>query len=1362
MVCVLDTTLFIVERLHTFRQTGEFSTLLHSSDKYAGWLKEADRILNLAPFQGNLEAHGTSYFSFLADLDNAIEKGEAYCKYSKTALNIDVTFMKRRLSSLQLLKNTEVTRQAAQQERCAPMGVLVSGSSCVAKSAFTQMLFNYFGALFDLDRSDEFRYVRNPNDEYWSNYTSSKWCIQLDDIAFMHPGKCAQIDPTTQDLLNVVNNVPYVPPQAALEDKGKTPVMARLVTATSNCIDLNAREYFWCPLAVRRRLPFVVDVTPKKEYMHANQIFINPAKLQRADGTFPNFWDIKVYRLVPVSDGQRDDAKLELEREFSEISEFLQFFGKACIEHENNQKRAMAANKDMKTVQVCKKCLAPLPHAHAHCEAVSLVNKHYDPAGYDDLPDLLDDDYVSDEDNEDEIPIVGRMNVQFGTVTLFQTLYLAILYFIAHTRAVLWLYEKAILYNICREQIFAIGASVYSETKMIQFISPLMQPSPRTRKALVCLGLLSATLAFYAASQYAARPAKSECTKKKAPVVQKDSAEDDCSECEFEEWTETLRPNFTPQGNIVGTTEDQLLKEESANVWYNPQIQLTSFDVPQASASIAKKEPAEIRDLLANNCVMLEVRGIGSNSKRIMRGVFIGGQQCLTNAHAFRKDIDVYEVTVIKQAVSLGVNGNFTFTIKRRDVAFNSTDLCLFDVTSMPPSKDITKYWDTSNHAPTSALELVRMNDGTVTMNSIFGISTIDAMPVEELGINVNILYGHSTLLTEDGMCGSICVGLSPRGPIICGLHILGRDHSVGILRVSLDDINSLRKQQCIAKRPIVQGCGSPMLSCSTRKHVVGQLHHKSMFRYITKGHLNIYGSFLGFRSAPKSKVTTTPLSSIALKHYGTELNYGKPAMSGWAPWRNNVLEMVEPKAIYDRATLRECQRGFTEEIISSLPDGWEGELIQLSDVAAVNGLPGVKYIDKISTATSMGAPWGETKKKHLVEAISERYPHGVDFKPEVWERVRAIEAKYDAGERAYPVFTGHLKDEATPLKKVAIKKTRLFSGSCIDWSLVVRKDLLTFIRLVQKNKTVFEAAPGLVTQSTEWGDLHTYLTTFGSDRIVAGDYGKFDKRMLADFILAAFDIIVELYRRAGHSEQFCTRLMCIGMDIAFPLSNVNGDLVEFFGTNPSGHPLTVILNSLVNSLYMRYCFLTLNPERSVSNFKQFVKLITYGDDNTMGVSPLTPWFNHTAIQAVLASIGVEYTMADKNSASVPFINIADCAFLKRRWVWDEEVQAYLAPLEEESIIKSLTVWVPSDTLDCYAQMVFVISSANNEYFFYGRKKFEEKHAFFKELLAQEPYCHYVTESTLPSFDSLLERFNRSSLRPVAVTSDDSAETKSS
>jgi hypothetical protein len=214
---------------------------------------------------------------------------------------------------------------------------------------------------------------------------------------------------------------------------------------------------------------------------------------------------------------------------------------------------------------------------------------------------------------------------------------------------------------------------------------------------------------------------------------------------------------------------------------------------------------------------------------------------------------------------------------------------------------------------------------------------------------------------------------------------------------------------------------------------------------------------------------------------------------------------------------------------------------------------------------------------------------------------------------------------------------------------------------------------------------------------------------------------------------------MAIGTDTAYPLMNIKGELVMFYGTNPSGHPLTVIVNSLVNSLYMRYAYAKLGYD--VGSFKQNVALMTYGDDNVMGVSDNVPHFNHTAVQKKLEEIGVVYTMADKESSSVPYIHVDDVAFLKRKWRFDEDIGAYVCPLDEDSIQKSLMCWLPSNTLVPEEQMVEVMKSAVNEYFWYGKSKFEKERNFLISLAHKEPYVFYVTDSTFPTWQELFDRF---------------------
>ncbi len=1275
-VCVIDVTLYICERLHEYSLTGQVSSFLSSSDNFKDWVTEADRIINLAPFTGNLAPHGTSYFSFLSDLRDSIEKGEAYVTYLKKTTQVDPRIMSAKLNHLKMLQNTEITRRAAQQERAAPMGILVYGSSSVGKSAFTKAVFNYYGALFDLDRDDQYRYVRNPLDEYWSNFDTSKWCIQLDDIAFKNPTKTNEIDSTLQDMLNVVNNVPYVPPQAALEDKGKTPVLAKLVIATTNCASLNAREYFWCPLAIRRRLPYVVSIKPKNEFLQDNMIFIDPLKLEAEDGAFPDFWNITVQRIVPRLSMNREFAELETVATFDHIDDFLQHFGKACFIHEQNQKKAMAKDKDMLKIEICKSCYKP------SCK------------------------------NE-------CVHVQFGdestriSYRIFNFIWDLILGLgITLTFFMFWLrftYTRRIALSFINRN-FGFLAYVDAMRLVERYRTDV-----RLRRAITCLSALTVAMGIY--SMYRSMQDKEH---------------------------ETDAVGLEVQGNIYGTTEEQLQKEDAQNVWYNPNIELTNFDMPIASTSMVGKTDSELRNLLSNNCVILKIRIDGEDSVRIMRGVFVSGHMCVTNGHAFKKHGETFTVQIIRQGGLTGLNSNVTFPIKRSQINFSKySDLCVFEVLHLPPFKNILKIWTDTEIYPSNAVELSRQLDGSLTMNKIFNLSTTN-IHVEELGGDYDVFLGVSNEVTEDGLCGSLVFSNTPRGPVIIGLHFLGNEHSVGILSVKKSEIEDL-----LPKKIIVQSGEKPLMECPDRKYVLGNVHHRSIIRYVENGNANTYGSFEGFRPKPKSKVCATPLQKEMLDHYGTTVGYGPPVMKGWEPWRNNIMPMLEKQVLHDQSILNECIESFAEDIINSLPIGWEKELVILSDRAAVNGLPGVKFIDRLNISSSMGFPWATTKKKYIYEDKDEKYPDGVNFTEEVWGKIRAIEEKYLRGERANPVYTGHLKDEAVPFAKIAKKKTRLFTAAPADWSVVVRKYLLSFVRLVQKNKFVFEAAPGVVCQSREWTDIFDYLTAFGRDRLVAGDYEKFDKNMLAHFILAAYEVIKIIFAKAGFENDVLTVLSCIAEDTAFPLCNINGDLIEFFGCNPSGHPLTVIINSLANSLYMRYCYRVLNPSQEVKSFKSNVHLLTYGDDNTFGVSRFIDWFNHTTIQRELKNIGVGYTMADKLAESVPFINIDEVSFLKRSWVWSDDLKAYMCPLEEESIIKSLTVWVPSGTIDQYKQMTQVISSASQEYFFYGKEKFEEKRNFFSTILSQYPYNLYVCDSTLPTYDQLVERHKRASCSRV-------------
>jgi len=325
--------------------------------------------------------------------------------------------------------------------------------------------------------------------------------------------------------------------------------------------------------------------------------------------------------------------------------------------------------------------------------------------------------------------------------------------------------------------------------------------------------------------------------------------------------------------------------------------------------------------------------------------------------------------------------------------------------------------------------------------------------------------------------------------------------------------------------------------------------------------------------------------------------------------------------------------------------------------------------------ATSCGFPMAGPKSKLV--SVSDRKVEGIscprDIDPKVLQEIAKLEECLLRGERINAVFKASLKDEPT---KIGKKKVRVFAGSNIYFTMLVRKYFLTISALMQENKKVFECAVGLNVESPEWTSMMKHVYKFGEDRVVAGDYKSFDGRMSPRFMLASFKILINLAERSGHYDSDDLMIMRgIATEICSPTYDYFGTLVQFYGSNPSGHPLTVVINSLVNSLYMRYVYYKIAQEEKwwrVPLYANVVSLLTYGDDNIMSVKKGYDAYNHTNIARVLAESDITYTMADKEAESVPFINGSEAGFLKHNAVWDDELKLYRAVIDESSISKML------------------------------------------------------------------------------------------
>lgn len=1292
--CMIDTLLFLGERGYALITTGEIEAIFHSGSNYEKWYDEVLKLNKQKHLIGR--PNGVSEFDYLERLERTIEKGEAVYKHCFRCKKPEARFVQSYLHSLTTLREDMIASKATRSLRKAPMGILFCSSSKVGKSSALKLALVHFWNVANLQKGKEFVYYVNQYANFLDGIKPYTHTIVMDEVAAVRKGT-VQEDVSLKYILQFINNMPCTPDQASLENKGKVAIAPELVAATTNVKDLNAAFYYSCASAVRRRFQYVFDVKPKDEY--STNGCLDSSKCPRAvPGEFQDlwWWTVEEVHPMPLSDQDKfNHPKLVKILDKAPLRDFLVWFTEAINAHRENQDRVMNSLDVMHDVVGCEKCTLPLNMC-----------------------------LCPDETEVQSEAMVIHVYVSFIEIFLR---YMLLIYSYSKVRRVIDrvnifsnIFQRAeesyfdILSSSPRRVFRRLGTRAFVEKKYPTFL----------------LGLATfLSTSFFIKKLYEMYVSYNE------KEVQEDAKD---------------KPEF-------GGVKPSKGSDERAPVWYKDSYTLSSFDVNNKTISNRGVSATEMADVLSKNLVHITSIKVSDDLYRSGKATCLTGQIYMTNNHNLVESMD--SLIVVNSSVTDGVSSNAQYSLHEDDIfRIPEKDLAFFVLRNAPSRKSIIDYFGNEDlQMRSKGVLLNRSKHGFVSMNNTLVCAIQRKFSFTDVEHNYNIncdMYSAPTeVKTEKGDCGSILVALSKLGPVILGFHSLGAtDHNKTFsIFVSKNEIERVMRH---FKKFSIQS-SEPMLSSESAQQKLSDLHFKSPVRYVEEGIATVYGSLVGFRPKRSSKVSNTILVPY-LKEYGYDIKYCAPPMNSWKPWRRALLDLSNPVLTMNSSILEACKNSMINDILTKLPST-ELKKLEVYDLfTTVNGAPGVSYVDKMPRSTSAGFPWKKSKKNFLTKIPAE---HGlqdpVEVSVEILERTQEIINRYKQGKRAMPVYSGNLKDEAITFAKKDIAKVRVFCSSPMDHTIAVRQHLLSYTRVAQNNRFVFEAAPGTIAQSHEWSEIYDYLTVFGTDRMVAGDYKAFDKRMPAEVILQAYDIIYELCKASGnYTEDQLQVILGIGYDTAFPLVDFNGDLVEFHGSNPSGHSLTVHINGLANSLYMRYCYYVLNPKKEVSSFQDNVKLMTYGDDNIMGVSHRVPWFNHTTIQETLDNVGITYTMADKEAKSVPYININDCSFLKRSWVFDEDVNSYLAPLEHDSIEKMLMIGVESTSLEEEERACVLIESALNEYFFYGRDVFEEKRKMLLHVARQANILDVAWKSTFPTWSTLVERFwdnspkSKQALRP--------------
>lgn len=1294
---LLDTLVFIYTRGVQCMKLGRIDPLYHDELMYSSWALKVGELKGKSHHLGNPEPHGFTLYEYLADVKHCLEQGHVMYK----AVQDDKSakpFVRKLVSELEIMHGNAISRRESQRSREAPFAVLLHGGSSIAKSTLTKLLFNYYGELHSLPTDDEFLYSRNPADEYWTNFNTTQWCVLMDDIAYLNPNKTTSVDKTLNEIIQVVNSTPFVPTQAALEDKGRTPMRAKLVLATTNTKDLKASTYFSCPLAIQRRLPYVVSVKPKEEYL-VHGCMLDGGKVPPIDGvSYPNYWDFMIYKVVPHElnqDGGTQYAQHELLHEFDDINNFLAWFGKTTHDFLEIQKKELKCKDLMSKIKVCKECYKP----EAVCSCLDVQSS-----------DQLDTVEYSEQMRQEVRTIENK-----GWVHRIQEFLIKCVIFFAFKLS----YFNQGLFNwflyLSIKPLLADypGALAYfAETIGYRQRMRLGGKSSDFIKIFLGVGATLAAGGFMYKFLF----------KKDEPIV-------------------------TPQGSVATKPQESVGSkpqkdiDEVVNVWYKDDYKVTSLDISRSTCSMKGLGFDKVAQLLHENCVTFISETDDYPDKRwVTRGFCVGGQYYLANNHGI-PSYPAHRLRVICSNENSGVREQYNIKLSSSMIyRWPERDLCLVWLPQCRPRRNYKSlFCQEGLKGVHQGYLLDRDRTGELRTNRILNVRR-ESMLIKDLNVKGEVWVMRSQKDTDRGDCGSICLSFDNCGPIILGIHVAKSEQNLRYsLRVTENDIDNMLSKFPV---PMVQS-GDVNYTSESVPQQLGPLNTKAEVRFIPDGNAIVYGSFNGHRTKPKSHVEPSPLSYV-LTDYGYKLTHGKPVMRGWEPWYNNLLPSLDSGTHIEVDTIMKCADSFAEDIVKGLDDEAKAKLIEYDDFTVTNGAAGVRFVDKINRNTSAGFPFNKSKK-HFINNIQPQHElqDPVEFDDEIMARVSKCADKYDNLTQYHPIYMASLKDEPRSFKKIKEKNTRVFTGGPVEHIFVTRRELLSYTKVMQENKFVSECAAGTIAQSVEWDHIYKYLTHFGEDRIFDGDHSKFDKSMEAVAILAVFRVITQVLEKCGASQEHINRCWCIGYDLAFAFINFNGTLIQMCKGHVSGEALTVLVNSHCNSLYLRYAYSKVHPMKICSDFKKNITLMTYGDDFVGGVNPYCGFFNFRVLKGELAKIGLKITPADKEAGDYDLMNIQKINFLKRNFRFEHEFQRYVCPLDVESIRKSLMVNVKSKTIPEEMQSAQCIGSAVREYFWYGRETFEKERSFLQHIVSLTPEVEvYVDGSTFPTWRELHNQYN--------------------
>ncbi|ACK76423.1 205 kDa polyprotein [Cucurbit mild mosaic virus] len=509
---------------------------------------------------------------------------------------------------------------------------------------------------------------------------------------------------------------------------------------------------------------------------------------------------------------------------------------------------------------------------------------------------------------------------------------------------------------------------------------------------------------------------------------------------------------------------------------------------------------------------------------------------------------------------------------------------------------------------------------------------------------------------TVKGDCGSLILTEIKGKFCLAGIHVAGNSVSGSSCFIPSDDSFFVKEGQSDFSlaytewaQPKILGPGCKAIGILNKEHQVST------------------GGSTSFVEVPVEWHLDTPFSKLP-----SVLKRGDPRLAGtenanYDPFSVSMSKYAQEAGPFDNICLQKVAYDISEEWIDASA---EFDFDEVSMDVALNGLENVEYFDSLVLSTSEGFPYRLDRKPG--DKGKCRYVTGEpgNLRIEDERILKDIEWFEDvSAERVPDLYCIEcVKDERLPIRKVLEKpKSRTFSVLPMSYNIVVRKKFLKFVKFIMDKRDIFPCQVGINPYSREWTRLATTLLEKGNS-ILCCDYSRFDG-FLPKCVME--QIAEAINRLCGGSKRLQTQRKNLMLACCSRTALCEKLVYRVENGIPSGFPLTVIVNSILNEILIRSAYMEcFKDNREIQmNFNTYVKMVTYGDDNLISVAAsIKTKFCGEFLQRFMAARGITITDGvDKTSEFLNFRELTECDFLKRSFKENFD-GTWRAPMDRTSL----------------------------------------------------------------------------------------------